>query len=289
MSASKVVQRVPATEIREGAGVTVHRTIGTATCRHLDPFLLFDHFASDDPDDYAAGFPDHPHRGFITLTYMLDGHMRHRDSMGNQGELRGGGAQWMKAASGIIHSEMPRQSQGAMRGFQLWINLPAREKMAPPEYQELSPQSIPTVDGGGARVRLLSGRHAGSEGPIADPHTDLFYADIALTPGTCFTAQPGVRRSAFVYCFEGAVWVSGQKVGVRELGVLGEGELLELAADRDGARLLLVAGTPLREPIVQQGPFVMNTREEIEQALADYRSNALVRHRPTGAGGSGSG
>ncbi|MGD2082918.1 MAG: pirin family protein, partial [Chromatiales bacterium] len=153
----EIVQTIRGEAVSEGAGVTVHRTIGTPARRHLDPFLMLDHFGSNDPDDYIAGFPDHPHRGFVTLTYMLDGHMIHRDSMGNEGDLRTGGAQWMRAASGVIHSEMPRQSDGLMRGFQLWINLPAAEKMGDPAYQELSPEAIPEVQRDGAAVRVLAG------------------------------------------------------------------------------------------------------------------------------------
>src|SRR3990172_6171178 len=157
---------INALEITEGAGVTVHRTIGTPRLRHLDPFLLLDHFASSDPDDYIAGFPDHPHRGFITLTYMLDGHMEHRDSMGNRGDLRAGGIQWMKAASGVIHSEMPQQTDGLMRGFQLWINLPAGEKMSDPQYQDFGPEKIPVIEANGCRVKVIAGQHQDKRGPI---------------------------------------------------------------------------------------------------------------------------
>jgi redox-sensitive bicupin YhaK (pirin superfamily) len=166
MSTRTIRQRVPAFEVTEGAGVTVHRSIGTPALRNLDPFLMLDHFGSDNPDEYIAGFPDHPHRGFITFTYMLDGHMQHRDSMGNQGELKAGGVQWMKAASGVIHSEMPRQANGLMRGFQLWINLPASEKMSDPAYQEFSAAAIPEVTLDGARVRVLAGEFKGTCGVI---------------------------------------------------------------------------------------------------------------------------
>ena len=180
MTARTIRQRVPACEVTEGAGVTVHRSIGTPALHNLDPFLLLDHFDSDNPDEYIAGFPDHPHRGFITFTYMLDGHMRHRDSMGNQGDLEPGGVQWMKAASGVIHSEMPRQANGLMRGFQLWINLPAREKMSDPAYQEFSSAAIPEVALEAGRVRVLADEFKGTRGVIEDPSTDVFYLDVAM-------------------------------------------------------------------------------------------------------------
>src|SRR3989304_4644042 len=170
MTPRSIQQLIHALAITEGAGVTVHRTIGTPRLRHLDPFLLLDHFASSDPDDYIAGFPDHPHRGFITLTYMLDGHMEHRDSMGNRGDLRAGGIQWMKAASGVIHSEMPQQAGGLMRGFQLWINLPAGEKMSDPQYQEVSTERIPVVEPNGARAKIMSGESESQGGLGRDPH-----------------------------------------------------------------------------------------------------------------------
>src|SRR3990167_7156177 len=204
MTPRSIQQLIHALAITEGAGVTVHRTIGTPRLRHLDPFLLLDHFASSDPDDYIAGFPDHPHRGFITLTYMLDGHMEHRDSMGNRGDLRAGGIQWMKAASGVIHSEMPQQTDGLMRGFQLWINLPASEKMADPAYQEFSAAAIPEVIRNGARVRVLAGEFGGTRGVIDDPATDVLYLDVALAAGADFSLPLDDARNTFVYVFEGS-------------------------------------------------------------------------------------
>ncbi len=270
-------QFIQAHAVSEGAGVTVHRTIGTPALRHLDPFLMLDHFSSDDPDDYIAGFPDHPHRGFVTLTYMLDCHMEHRDSMGNRGDLRAGGAQWMKAASGVIHSEMPRQSNGLMRGFQLWINLPASEKMSAPAYQEFSPE----VRAEGITVRILAGEYAGVRGAIDDPHTDTRYFDIRLDPGVHITMPLPATHAGFAYVFEGSAQIAGQALPRHGLGVLAEGDTLEIAAGDAGARLILVAGRPLGEPIVQYGPFVMNTREEIEQAFTDYRDGTLARHKGT--------
>ncbi len=277
MSHRHIQQRVPALAVSEGAGVTVHRGIGTPALRNLDPFLMLDHFGSDDPDEYIAGFPEHPHRGFITFTYMLDGHMEHRDSMGNRGDLQSGGVQWMKAARGVIHSEMPRQSAGRMRGFQLWINLPAAEKMSAPAYQEFAAAAIPEVTEDGARVRILAGEHAGRQGVIHDPHTEVLYLDVALPSDTAFTCPLPASHTAFIHVFEGTAQVAGDDLPTHTLAVLGDGDTLSLRAGGEGARFILVAGKPLGEPIVQYGPFVMNTREEIEQAMADYRAGRLVQ------------
>lgn len=283
MTARRIAQLIRASTVTEGAGVTVHRTIGTPACRHLDPFLMLDHFGSDDPDEYIAGFPDHPHRGFITLTYMLDGHMLHHDSMGNRGDLRAGGVQWMKAASGVIHSEMPQQTQGLMRGFQLWINLPAADKMSDPAYQEFSPEAIPVAEEDGRRVRVISGSYGGQTGPIDDPGTHVHYLDVTLSAGRVFTHRAETDMTAFVYVFEGEAALSGQPLPQHSLAVLEKGDAVEIAST-GGARFILVAGRPLQEPIVQYGPFVMNTRAEIEQAFADYRDNRLVQKKAQWAG-----
>ncbi len=284
MTLRTIRQRVPALEITEGAGVTVHRSIGTPALRNLDPFLLLDHFGSDNPDEYIAGFPQHPHRGFITFTYMLDGHMEHQDSMGNRGNLQAGGVQWMKAASGVIHSEMPQQTDGLMRGFQLWINLPASEKMSAPAYQEFSAAAIPEVAREGVRVRVLAGESCGVRGVIDDPATDVLYLDIALIARARFSLPLAATRNAFVYLFEGSARLAGEALSEHQLAVLGAGDTVEIEADAQGARLILVAGRPLGEPVVQYGPFVMNSREEIEQALADYRAGRLVRARADRSG-----
>jgi hypothetical protein len=279
MSNRRVETLVRAHAVTEGAGVTVHRTIGTPALRNLDPFLMLDHFGSDNPDEYIAGFPDHPHRGFITLTYMLDGHMLHRDSMGNQGDLQSGGAQWMKAASGVIHSEMPQQSEGLMRGFQLWINLPASEKMSEPAYQEFSPAAIPMHSGDGERVKVLSGQYLDTRGPINDPHTGVLYLDIALDADTEFRHNFDSGLQAFIYVFEGSVTLEGTPLPQHTFAVLGKGDALQLASGDNGARFILVAGRPLGEPIEQYGPFVMNSPDEIHQAMADYRDGKLVRQK----------
>lgn len=285
MSNRRLQQRLAALAITEGAGVTVRRSIGLPALHHLDPFLLLDHFGSNDPDEYIAGFPDHPHRGFITFTYMLDGHMEHRDSMGNRGDLLAGGVQWMKAASGVIHSEMPRQTGGLMRGFQLWINLPAAEKMGAPAYQEFAAARVPTVEQDGARVKVLSGGFVGREGPVSDPHTNLLYLDVSLPVAGRFRLQLADRPAAFVYPFEGALAVDGVPLPAHDLGVLSPGDELDLAAENGPVRFILVAGRPIGEPIVQHGPFVMTTREEIDQAVRDYRDGRLVRDRARVSGG----
>lgn len=279
MHTRTILQRVPAYEVTEGAGVTVHRSIGTPALRNLDPFLLLDHFGSDNPDEYIAGFPDHPHRGFITFTYMLDGHMQHRDSMGNQGELKPGGVQWMKAASGVIHSEMPRQANGLMRGFQLWINLPASEKMSDPAYQEFSSAAIPEVALEAGRVRVLAGEFNGTRGVIEDPSTDVLYLDVALPAHANFSFPLDSSRHAFVYVFEGSAQLEKDELAQHSLAVLGAGDTVDISAGTKGARFILVAGRPIGEPVVQHGPFVMNTREEIERAIADYRDGKLVQTR----------
>ncbi len=279
MTARSVQRLIPALAVSEGAGVTVHRTIGTPALKNLDPFLMLDHFSSDDPNDYLAGFPDHPHRGFVTVTYMLDGHLLHQDSMGNRGDLRAGGAQWMKAASGVIHSEMPQQSNGLMRGFQLWVNLPAAEKMREPGYQEFSPEAIPEIAGNGTQVRLLAGEYGGQTGPIADPHTRAQYLDVRLAAGIGFNRALDPAATAFAYVFEGSASVAGTALPRHSLAVLGEGDSVALTAGGEGTRFILVAGRPLNEPIVQYGPFVMNTRQEIEQAMRDYQEGRLVQSK----------
>lgn len=276
---SNIRQIIQAQATREGAGVTVHRTLGTPARRNLDPFLMLDHFSSDDPDDYIAGFPEHPHRGFVTVTYMLDGHMLHRDSMGNRGDLRAGGVQWMKAASGIIHSEMPQQSEGLMRGFQLWINLPGREKMSDPAYQEFSPEAIPQVDVDGAHVRVISGEFGGARGPVRDPHTDTRYLHVQLQPEKHFSYVVPDGYRAFAYVFEGSAKEADTELQRHHLAIFGDADRVALRAGAQGASFILVAGRPLGEPIVQYGPFVMNSREEVEQAYADFRDGRLVRSK----------
>jgi redox-sensitive bicupin YhaK (pirin superfamily) len=277
MQIRNIAQLVRAQEVTEGAGVSVFRTLGTPARRHLDPFLMLDQFSTDNPDDYIAGFPEHPHRGFSTFTYMLDGHMQHADSMGNRGDLEPGGAQWMKAGSGVIHSEMPQQISGRMRGFQLWINLPAAKKMSAPAYQDIRAGQVPEVADEHARVRVLAGSYQGHTGPVSDPDTQVEYLDVSLAQGADFSHALPAGRSAFLFVFEGDVLVGDTRVPLQHLVVLGAGDRLAVHGGEDGARFLLVSGRPVGEPIVQYGPFVMNTRREIEQAMADYRDGRLVR------------
>ena len=273
--------------VTEGAGVTVHRTIGTPALKNLDPFLMLDLFHSDDPDDYIAGFPNHPHRGFNTFTYMLDGHMQHQDSMGNKGDLGPGGAQWMKAASGVIHSEMPQQSSGMMRGFQLWINLPAEQKMSAPAYQDFSSDAFPVVENEGSRVKILSGEYNGQHGPVDDPYTRVQFLDVTLDENNTFTHRLDNSLQGFIYVFEGDATLSGTALPQHSFAVLGEGDTLEIKAGTNGARFIMVVGNPIGEPIVQYGPFVMNTREEIDLAFTDFRDGKLVRDKATMRQGKG--
>ncbi len=287
---SRTVQRViEAVPTSDGAGVKLRRSLGQSAWARLDPFLMLDHFSTDKADDYIAGFPAHPHRGFETVTYMLDGHMRHEDHLGNVGELKSGGVQWMTAGRGIIHSEMPQQESGRMRGFQLWINLPAAEKMKPAGYRDIQATDIPVVMlPGGARVKVIAGtldvNDAITPGPIQGLSTDPLYLDIELPAGATLVHPIKAGYHAFVYPFEGSVTVgppgAGRALATHHAGVLADGDTVELTGGSTGGRVLLLAGRPLLEPIVQYGPFVMNSREEIEQAVSDYQRGALTEARP---------
>ncbi|HYD94436.1 MAG TPA: pirin family protein [Noviherbaspirillum sp.] len=270
----------------DGAGVKLRRSLGQGQGSRLDPFLMLDEFSSDNPGDYIAGFPPHPHRGFETVTYMLDGHMRHEDHLGHVGELKSGGVQWMTAGRGIVHSEMPQQEQGRMRGFQLWINLPAKEKMKPASYRDIPPSEIPVAAlAGGGTVKVIAGSLEvdGSRvaGPIQGLSTDPLYADVVLPAGAVFSQPLADDRNAFLYVYEGSATVgppeAPRPLKSQSAGVLSPGSRVEVTAGTDGARFLLLAGRPLREPVVQYGPFVMNTVEEIEQAITDYQSGKFTQ------------
>ena len=282
---TRELQRVIASiETSDGAGVRLRRSLGQSPYTRLDPFLMLDEFSSFDANDYIAGFPSHPHRGFETVTYLLDGHMLHEDHLGNRGDLKSGAVQWMSAGRGIIHSEMPQQDQGRMRGFQLWINLPAREKMKPAGYRDIDPAEIPVIAlSGGGRVKLIAGSIEADghsvEGPVQGLSTDPLYADLELPAGAVFEQALPASRNAFVYVFEGSASVGAADgaLATHSAGVLGPGERVRVRAGAKGARCLLLAGKPLGEPVVQYGPFVMNTREEIEQAVRDYQSGVLTR------------
>ena len=283
MPSCQVDQIIQARPMAEGAGVVVHRTIGTPTLRHLDPFLMLDHFGTENPDDYIAGFPDHPHRGFITLTYMIDGHMLHEDSMGNRGDLKAGGAQWMKAASGVIHSEMPQQTDGLMRGFQLWINLPAAQKMSAPGYQEFSADAMPTVELDGSSIKLIAGKIGDVSGPIEDQNTDAFYFDLTITPDSTVTLDVPQTHQCFIYCYAGEAKILGDgnehAIPTHSLATISNGNAITICSAQESTRLIFVGGKPINEEIVQYGPFVMNTRHEIEAAINDYHNGQLVRER----------
>ena len=276
MTARTITRRVRGIPTSDGAGVKLTRVIGQPALDTLDPFLLLDEFGSDSATDYIAGFPDHPHRGFETVTYMLDGRMRHRDNHGNSGLLESGSVQWMTAGRGIVHSEMPEQEHGLMRGFQLWVNLAAKDKMSNPRYQDIAPEKIPTVEPApGARVRVVAGTQFGVTGPVSGIAIDPVYLDVALEPGASLSVPLPAGHSGFAYVFEGsAVHIGAEVLGVRELGVLSPGDAVELAvpADAPAARILLVAGRPLNEPVARYGPFVMNTPEQIVQAMQDYQA-----------------
>ncbi len=278
--ASKQTRFIPAISTQEGAGVTVNRSIGTPALRNYDPFIMLDHFSSDVPDEYIAGFPAHPHRGFNTFTYMLDGHIEHKDSMGNTGNLGPGGAQWMKAASGVIHSEMPKQKNGLMRGFQLWINLPAANKMDVPEYQEYAASAFPIVETTDYQAKVIIGKLADIQAPIIDDITHVSYFDVQLKPGKSFSHTLAAEHRSFLYVYEGDGKLNNKNVAPRTFVALGTDDYNpKFTAGEQGTRLILVSGKPLNEPIAQHGPFVMNTREEIDQAMQDYQSNNFVRDR----------
>ncbi|MEG8130869.1 pirin family protein [Xanthomonas hortorum] len=275
-AAVQVLRTIRGMPTSDGAGVKLTRVIGTQQLPDLDPFLMLDEFGTDKAEDYLAGFPSHPHRGFETVTYMLDGRMRHKDNHGNEGLLTPGSVQWMTAGRGLIHSEMPEQESGRMRGFQLWVNLPARDKMTEPKYQEYAPESIPIAHPApGVTVKVIAGTVGEVRGPIVQPATDPLYLDIALAPNVSWDYVLPSGHNAFAYAFEGALTVgegdASRALPAQELAVMGGGERLTLHAGAEGAQLILVAGRPLNEPVMRHGPFVMNTKQELMQAFVDFQ------------------
>ena len=278
---------IPSVPASDGAGVKLRRSLGSAQGARVDPFLMLDEFFSDNPDDYLAGFPAHPHRGFETVTYMLDGHMQHQDHMGNTGDLGPGGVQWMTAGRGIIHSEMPQQTEGRMRGFQLWLNLPASQKMKPAGYRDITADEIPEAKtAAGGMVRVIAGRISVDGQALAGAvnaeagqwQTDPIYVDVRLQAGERAEIPVPRGHNAFLYLYDGEARLGEQEQALphRASGLLTDGDVVRIVAGEQGANLLLLAARPLNEPVVQYGPFVMNTREEIEQALADYRDGRLA-------------
>ncbi|MAD75374.1 MAG: quercetin 2,3-dioxygenase [Rheinheimera sp.] len=290
MKSRNIVQIIAAVAVSDGAGVKIKRSLGLNPQLRFDPFLMLDCFGSEQADDYIKGFPAHPHRGFETVTYMLDGHMLHEDHLGNQGHLKSGGVQWMTAGRGIIHSEMPQQEQGMMRGFQLWLNLPATEKMKPAAYVDISPEQIPQYHPAeGIEVKVIAGNFRFGKdnvsGPINGLSTEPQFYDIRLKTGTELTVALPAAHHAMLYPFDGELAVkkddSLQQLKTHHAGLLSEGDSVTLRANTD-VSLILLAGKPIGEPIAQYGPFVMNTPAEIEQAIRDYQQGQLTAAGPAG-------
>ncbi|RTL43298.1 MAG: pirin family protein [Burkholderiales bacterium] len=265
---------------RDGAGVKLERVLTQPLQRRLDPFLMLDHFSSDNPDDYGAGFPEHPHRGFETVTYMLLGRIRHRDSAGHEGLVSDGGVQWMTAGRGVIHSEMPEQRDGRMAGFQLWLNLPARDKMRAPGYLDVQGPQVPQFERDGVTVRVIAGESHGVAGAVQRAVTEPLYLDLHLPPGARFEQPLAATHNAFVYVYEGALrFDTGCQVLTGRLAILANtpgSDGVRLTAGDVPTRALLIAGQPLNEPIAQYGPFVMNTEAELVQAVRDFQAGRLA-------------
>jgi quercetin 2,3-dioxygenase len=274
----EVSQVLPAQPTRDGAGVSLNRALGQRALPVLDPFLLLDEFQTDDPNDYLAGFPEHPHRGFETVTYMIHGAMEHRDVLGNQGRLEPGGAQWMTAGRGIIHSEMPKQERGLMWGFQLWVNLPKARKLIPPRYQDMAPSLIPETQVEGVTLRVVAGSTFGMTGPVTGIDIEPLFLDLAPAKGARLTQPVPEGHTVFAYVTQGAVKLgaSEREVPRGHLAVLERGTSVDLTGATDDGRVLLLAGRPWREPIARAGPFVMNAEEELRQAFDDYRAGRLL-------------
>jgi redox-sensitive bicupin YhaK (pirin superfamily) len=278
---AEVIEPIP---VSEGAGVRLRRSIATERLEQVDPFLLFDHFGSDDPKDYLAGFPLHPHRGIETVTYMLDGQVSHRDSLGNSGTIGPGDVQWMTAGSGILHEEMPKAGPERLAGFQVWVNLPARLKMTRPRYQDVPAARIPEVRRpDGVRIRVVAGEVDGVRGAVTEIHAEPEYLDVSMPPGTTFEQPVPRGHSALLYLFEGEAVVGtsaggeGTPLSATRLAVLADGDVLGVRTGATAARFLLLSGRPLGEPVARHGPFVMNTREEIMQTLRELREGTFIR------------
>jgi redox-sensitive bicupin YhaK (pirin superfamily) len=267
-----IARKVKGMPTEDGAGVKLTRLVGSPYLPDVDPFLMLDTFRSDNPKDYIAGFPEHPHRGFETVSYMVKGSIAHRDNHGGQGLVTDGGVQWMTAGRGVAHSEMPAQTDGQMFGFQLWINLPAAEKMRAPWYADIPAAAIPQFRAGAAMVKLVAGEWNGHAGPAPDRTTKPFIADVSLAADASIEVPLPEGHAGFVYVFEGELRVEGESVSAGEVGVLSDGGALSVSAAEAGARFLVVAGKPIREPIAKYGPFVMNTQDELRRAIYDYQA-----------------
>jgi len=272
----KVVQMIKGMDTSDGAGVKLKRILGSPELNQLDPFLLLDEFKNDNPDDYAAGFPDHPHRGFETVTYMMAGAFTHRDSKGNEGHLTAGSVQWMTAGKGIIHSEMPEQTDGLAWGYQLWLNLPKKFKMVEPKYQDLASEALPVVDRDGLRVKILAGSYGGKKSP-GKSFTPFTYLDIQLKPGAVFNHPAPTDENTFIYVIEGKIKTGPESepsyVKAGYLGVLSDGDSVRMqSTDDKPAHLLFASAQKIGEPVARGGPFVMNTAGELKQAMFDYQT-----------------
>jgi quercetin 2,3-dioxygenase len=278
-STRRVERLVQGQATSDGAGVKLTRVLTQDLQRRLDPFLMLDAFGTENPGDYIGGFPDHPHRGFETVTYMLQGRMRHRDSAGHEGLLVPGSVQWMTAGRGVIHSEMPEQEDGAMEGFQLWLNLPARDKMCPPWYRDIPAEAIPRFVHDGVTAQVIAGRSHGLDGAVQREATAVLYLDLHFAPGARFKQPLAPAHHAFVYVYRGSVAIAGTSVARQRMAILAQSadaDGVAIVAGSDGARALLLAGAPLHEPIAQYGPFVMNSHEQLVEAVDDYRAGRLA-------------
>ena len=276
MQETKIKQLVSGIATQDGAGVSLTRIIGQPALPRLDPFLMLDEFGSEQPQDYLAGFPEHPHRGFQTVTYMLAGKMEHRDSVGNSGMIETGGIQWMNAGRGIIHSEMPKQTEGLMRGFQLWVNLPANEKMSAPNYQDIKAEQVPVVSEiDGVQIKVLVGEYNGVKGPVEAQAVKPLFIDCHFSQSQELTIPVASEQVFFVYCYEGELTIGQQVVRKGQLAVLESCCLIGLRGAAE-SRCIVVGGRPINEPVVQYGPFVMNTEQEIRQAIEDFRQGRFV-------------
>jgi len=265
----------------EGAGVKLRRVLGNDDDSTLDPFLLLDHFGSEDPKDYIKGFPWHPHRGMETVTYMWTGEVEHGDSMGNKGTIKSGDVQWMTAGSGIIHQEMPKKYEGLMQGFQLWVNLPAKKKMTDPKYRGITKDQIPTIETKGSKIKVIAGKKDGTEGPVRDLSNEIEYFDVELAVGKEFQHLMHKNLTVFSYIINGSVEVHDQKIKSGQCAVFSRGDSVKIST-LNGARFLFVAGEPLNEPVAWRGPIVMNTEEELDKAFEELDEGTFIKsHKPT--------
>ncbi len=271
-----IITTINAMATSDGDGVKIFRSIGSRLLPQLDPFLLLDELKGDEAADYIGGFPPHPHRGFETVTYMLEGQMRHKDSAGNEGVIKAGDVQWMTAGSGIIHSEMPEQTEGRMWGFQLWTNLPAKQKMRSPRYQEIASNNIPEINGNFGALRIIAGTVEDVSGPVTDIATQPLLVDARLKSTGSYSFSLPEKHTAIIYVYRGSINVGEKKLQEQQLGQFSKGDTLSIQAGQEGVGALVLAAAPLNEPIVRAGPFVMNTAQELQQAFHDYRSGTLA-------------